>query len=143
MSRNALQDIFRPDDDIQRSSDRSFGLVFAVVFAIVGCWPLLGGNAVRWWALAIAAAFLGIALARPVLLAPLNAAWTRLGLLLHRIVNPIVMGLVFFFVVTPTGLIMRALGKDAMRRRFDRDAESYWAPRDGGSPEPETMKRQF
>src|SRR5712672_789619 len=92
------------------SSDRSFGFVFAVVFAIIGCWPLIHGAAPRWWALGLGAAFAALALARPQLLHPLNRAWLAFGRLLHRVVSPLVMGMVFFTVVTPTGWIMRWRG---------------------------------
>jgi hypothetical protein len=125
------------------SSDRSFGFVFAAVFAIIGCWPLIHGAAPRWWALGLAAAFAAVALARPQLLHPLNRAWLAFGRLLHRVVSPLVMGMVFFTVVTPTGWIMRLRGKDvlSLKRRPDRD--SYWITREPSPPQPESMKRQF
>src|ERR1700754_3734443 len=87
------------------SSDRSFGFVFAVVFALIGCWPLLRWQSPRWWALAIAAGFVLVALIRPQVLRPLNRVWQALGRLLHKIVSPTVMGVIFFTVVTPTGWI--------------------------------------
>ena len=131
-----------PRDAPTGSSDRSFGLVFAVFFTAVGCWPLLFGNAPRFWALALAAVFLGLALLRPRLLAPLNALWTRLGLLLHRVVNPIVLGLLFFAVMTPAGLLRRWLHPDPLRLAFDRKAATYWIQREPGPP-PQSMTRQF
>lgn len=131
------------EENVQGSSNRSFGLVFAAVFAIIGLWPLLGDGGVRIWSLAISLAFLAVALLRPVLLAPLNRLWTRFGLLLHHVVNPIIMGLLFYLVVTPTGLVMRALGKDLLRLRFDRQAKSYWIERQPPGPAPESMKDQF
>lgn len=131
------------EETVQGGSDRAFGLVFAVVFAIVAGWPLLGGGAPRWWALAVAAGFLAVALARPALLAPLNRLWTRFGLLLHRVVNPLVMGVMFFLLITPMGLVLRLLGKDPMRLRRDPAAASYWIVREPPGPAPETMKQQF
>ena len=131
------------EDKVKGSSDRSFGLVFAAVFAIIGLIPLLGDGGVRVWSLAVAVVFLALALVRPVVLAPLNHLWTRFGLLLHRIVNPIIMGLLFYLVVTPTGLIIRMLGKDLLRLRFDPQAKSYWIERQPPGPAPETMKDQF
>lgn len=128
---------------VKTSSDRSFGLVFTGFFALVGAWPLVHGMAPRWWALALAALFLAVALARPALLAPLNRIWTRFGLLLHKVVNPIVMGVMFFLVVTPTGLLMRLAGKDPMRLKRDPQAASYWIERAPPGPAPETMKQQF
>lgn len=134
---------FERGEEVKTSSDRSFGVVFTIVFALIGLWPLMADGAVRWWSLMVAAAFLLIALARPVLLAPLNRLWSRFGLLLHKITNPIIMGLVFYFAVTPTALIMRAMGKDPLNRRIDKSAKSYWIDRQPPGPEPETMKQQF
>ena len=131
------------EEALRGSTDRAFGLVFAAVFAIVGLWPLLGDGGLRLWSLAVSFAFFAVALARPATLAPLNRQWMRLGLLLHRVVNPIVMGILFFLVVTPTGLAMRLLGKDILRLRFDEKAESYWIERQPPGPVPETMKDQF
>ena len=112
MTRADFHEKFRLSGEVKSSSNRSFGFVFAVVFALIGMWPLIGGHAARLWALAIAAAFLLIALVRPKLLAPGNRLWTRFGLVLHRVVNPLIMGLIFFLAVTPTALVMRALGKE-------------------------------
>jgi hypothetical protein len=124
-------------------SDRSFGVVFAVVFAIVAVFPLWSGGAVRIWALGAGAAFLAAALAVPRALRPLNLLWFRFGLLLHRIVSPLVMGLLFFVTVTPVGLLMRASGKDPMRLKRDPAAASYWIPRQPPGPAPGSMKNQF
>ncbi|HSM42671.1 MAG TPA: SxtJ family membrane protein [Afifellaceae bacterium] len=122
-------------------SERNFGLVFATVFGVIGLWPLIGGNPVRIWSLAIAAVFLVLAFALPAVLRPLNLLWFRFGLLLGRIVAPIVMALIFYVAVTPTALIMRLLGKDLLRLRFDRDAATCWIAREKA---PETsMKNQF
>jgi hypothetical protein len=125
------------------SSDRSFGFVFAAVFSIIGCWPVLHGQLPRWWALAIAAGFAAVALVRPQILHPLNRAWQLLGRLLHKIVSPLVMGLVFFTVVTPTGWIMRLRGKDMLELRRRPDLRTYWVKRAPSQPEAETMKNQF
>jgi hypothetical protein len=134
---------FDRTEPVQGSSDRAFGIVFTVVFALIGLWPLPWGNSVRWWALGIAVVFLLAALINPKTLAPLNRAWMRFGLLLHKIVNPVIMGLVFFLTVTPTALIMRALGKDPLRRRLDKEATTYWIDRDPPGPDPDSMPRQF
>jgi hypothetical protein len=91
----------------------------------------------------VAALFLLAALVRPQVLAPLNRGWTRFGLLLHKITNPVTLGLVFFLAVTPTALIMRAMGKDPLRRRLDPAARTYWIDRRPPGPQPETMKLQF
>ncbi|MEQ9641529.1 MAG: SxtJ family membrane protein [Alphaproteobacteria bacterium] len=127
---------------VKGSSDRGFGIVFAVVFALIGCLPLLGGTTPHWWALVVAAVFLALALALPAVLAPLNRLWMKFGLLLHRIVSPLIMGLLFYGVVTPIGMLMRATGKDPMQRRREPEAESYWIVREPG-PAPDSMKHQF
>ncbi len=138
-----LHEDFAREAKVEGSSDRSFGFVFAVVFALIGLWPLMGGGQVRIWGLGIAAAFALVALARPGLLAPLNRLWTRFGLLLHKVVSPLIMGMLFYLTVTPIGLLMRAMGKDPLRLRPDPDAASYWIERDPPGPPPETMKNQF
>jgi len=142
MGRSNFHEDYR-QEEVRSSSDRSFGIVFAVVFAIVALWPVVGGGAVRIWAAAVAAVFLVVALAWPAGLAPLNRLWTAFGLVLHKITNPIFMGLVFFGAVVPTALIMRALGKDPLRLRFDRGAESYWIEREPPGPAADTMNQQF
>jgi predicted membrane metal-binding protein len=125
------------------SSDRSFGLVFAAVFTIVACWPLLRGELPRWWAFAVAAAFAVVALVRPQLLQPINRLWLAFGRLLHKIVSPLVMGVVFFAAVTPTAWIMRLRGKDLLSLRRRPDLKSYWIRRQPARPDSETMKNQF
>ena len=128
---------------VKGSSDRSFGLVFAGFFAIVAVLPLFHGAAPRVWALAVAAAFALVAFVRPALLAAPNRWWMKFGLLLAKIVNPIVMGLVFYLTVTPTAAIMRLLGKDPLRLKIDKSAKSYWIERNPPGPAPETMSQQF
>ncbi|WP_254431060.1 SxtJ family membrane protein [Magnetospirillum sp. LM-5] len=129
--------------EVKIGSERSFGLVFAVLFAIIALWPLKDGGDIRLWALGAAAAFLVAALAAPQLLKPLNFLWFKFGMLLHHIVTPLVMGLLFFLTVTPVGLLMRATGKDPMRLKRDPAAASYWIERAPPGPAPETMKNQF
>jgi len=135
---------FDRDVAADRGSERSFALVFAAVFCIVGLFPLLGdGGAVRWWALGIAAAFVATGLVAPRILRPLNAAWYRFGLAIARVVNPVVMGLLFFVFVTPMALVMRALGKNPLKLRFDPEAESYWIERQPPGPAPGSLNKQF
>lgn len=131
------------DEQVDGSSDRSFGLVFAAFFALIGLLPLLLGKSPRIWALGTAGVFLLAALLFPSLLAPLNRLWLKLGLLLHRIVSPIALGIMFFLVITPMGLVMRAMGKDFLRLRLDPAARSYWIPREPPGPAPESLKNQF
>ena len=126
------------------SSDRSFGFVFAAVFCIIGCWPLVHGEPLRWWALVVAAAFAVLALVQPQLLHLLNRVWMAFGRLLHRIVSPLVMGMLFFVAVTPTGWIMRLRGHDLLSLKRRPELKSYWIRREAESqPAPETMKNQF
>ncbi len=134
---------FTRSDEVKSSSNRSFGLVFAGVFAIIGFWPLYGTGEVRLWALAIGAAFLVVALAKPAILAPLNKLWLKFGLLLHKIVNPAIMGFLFFVTITPIAIIVRARGKSFLLTAFDPKVESYWILREPPGPEPEDMKNQF
>ena len=128
-------------DEVTGGSSRAFGLVFTVVLTIVGLWPLLAADRPRLLVLAAAVGLLAIAVARPGWLDPFNKAWLRFGALLGRVVNPVVMALLFFAFVTPFALTARALGKDPLRLRFDGTAESYWIERKG--PDPESMRRQF
>ena len=141
MPQGVLHEDLNRDEAPKPSTDRGFGLIFAAVFAVVAGWPLLGGEAPRLWALALSGVFIALALAAPRQLGPLNRLWTRFGLLLSRVMNPLVLGLLFFAVVTPMGLVMRALGKDPLRRRFERGAASYWIERRPPGPAP--MSRQF
>src|SRR5262245_23347122 len=134
---------FHREANVKGSSDRSFGLVFAAFFAIVAALPLLFGAPLRWWALAVAGLFLLLALVAPAALAPLNRLWTKFGLLLHRVMSPVVLGVMFFLVITPIGLLMRLLGKDLLRLKFDRAAGSYWISREPPGPPPESLKDQF
>ena len=125
------------------SSDRTFGFVFAGAFALFGLLPLLRGKPVRLWCLAISAGFVLTALAVPVILHPLNRVWVRFGVLIGKITNPLITGLMFFVVFTPVALILRLLGKDPLRLKFDRAAATYWIPRNPRGPLPETMRNQF
>lgn len=120
-----------------------FGLVIAAAFLLVSLWPVLSGGAIRWWAAAIGILIFVAALARPQLLSQLNRIWTLLGTILHRIASPILMGIIFFLVVTPIGLSMRLLGKRPLDLKFDPHAESYWKKHDPPGPPPESMKNQF
>ena len=126
--------------EVKMGSERSLGFVFAVVFIIVGLWPLTGNGDPRIWALVIAVVFAAFGLLFPRLLGPLNKLWFKFGMVLSAIVSPIVMGLVFFFAVTPTALIMRARKNDLLKRKLERNAQSYWILRD----EPVgSMKNQY
>lgn len=127
----------------ERSSDRSFGFVFAAVFALTGLYNAWHGGRLWLWLVLVAGGFLAVALIRPAVLAPLNKLWTKLGLLLGAIVNPIVLGLLFFLVFTPMALIARLVGKDFLRLKRRPEAKSYWILREPPGPEPASMKDQF
>jgi hypothetical protein len=134
---------FSREAQLKGSSDRSFGIVFAIFFTLIGLAPLRTYQVIRWWALAVAALFLALALLRPAWLHPLNRIWTRLGWLLGRVVSPIIMALLFFVVMTPTALLFRWLGKDPLRLAPHPEADTYWIDRHPAGPKPETMTNQF
>ena len=129
--------------EVEGSSDRSFGLVFAAVFVLIGAWPLWQGAAPRWWALGVAAAFAAVAVLRPGLLAHPNRLWSRLGVLLGMLVSPIALGALFYLAFVPIGLLMRLAGKDPLRLRRDAGSASYWIPRRPPGPPPDSMTNQF
>lgn len=143
MAEGQTHESFARDQQVKGSSDRSFGIVFTVVFAIIGLVPLIHGGALRLWSLIVAAAILAIALIYPRLLAPANRLWMKFGLLLHRVTNPIIMGFVFYLAVVPTALVLKMLGKDPLRRKLDKEAASYWILREPPGPPPDSMKNQF
>ncbi len=118
-----------------RVSDRSVGLTFAALFALIAFWPALYGNPVRLWALAIAGIFAVLAFLRPQALSGLNRLWMALGSRLHRITSPLILGIIFFLVVMPIGLLMRLLGKNPMARARA-GQPSYWVPRQPPGPSP-------
>ena len=115
--------------EVKIGSERKLGIVFAIVFAVIGSWPLLRGSEPHWWSIALAAGFLAAGMLQPDILKPLNRLWFKFGLLLSKITTPIVMGLLFFITVVPTALVMRLRGKDLLHMRLDRDARSYWIVR--------------
>ncbi|HTP95844.1 MAG TPA: SxtJ family membrane protein [Burkholderiales bacterium] len=129
-------------EQVKGSSDRSFGWLFTAVFLIVALWPLVSGGAVRWWSLVVSAVLLVVTLAAPALLALPNRVWLRFGLLLNRILSPVVLAIMFYLVVTPMGWIMRASGKDSMGLRRD-GKDSYWIKREPPGPKPDSLSNQF
>ena len=121
------------------SSNRSFGILFCIVFAIVALWPVMSGGSLRIWPIPISLIFLVLGLVNSKLLNPLNFAWIKFGELLGRIVAPIVMAIIYFMIVTPIGLFMRLIGKDLLNTKFSK-VNSYWIKRDKNIG---SMKRQF
>ena len=110
---------------IKIGSNKSFGIVFFVVFLIIGLWPILNGNEIKIWSIIISLIFLILGINNSKILTPLNKLWFRFGIFLGNFIAPIIMGIIFFFVVTPTGLIMRLLGKDLIKLKKNKD-KSYW-----------------
>ena len=127
-------------DEIKISSNRSFGLLFFVIFLIVSLWPLTHEGSIRIWSVIISVIFLILGLLNSKFLTPLNLLWFKFGMILGAIVSPIVMGIVFFIVVTPTGFILRIMGKDLLNKKYDKEKKTYWIKRDASIG---TMKRQF
>jgi hypothetical protein len=129
---------------VTAGSNRSFGLAFGFLFAILGLWPLFHRDgSPKWGLLFLSAAVLAAALLRPHWLAPLNRAWFMLGLALSRIVNPIVMGILFFGAIVPLGWYLRRKGEDLLRLKLDPRAETYWIDRVPPGPAPDSMRKQF
>ena len=112
MTQPSFHENLSSTDNVKSGSDRSFGIIFAVVFGIIGLLPLWNGEDMRVWALIIAGMFLGTGLIFPKSLSSLNRIWFQFGLLLHKVVSPVVMGLIFFGTVMPTGLLMRLFGQN-------------------------------
>lgn len=134
---------FQRDDDSQGPSNRSFGLVFAVVFGIIGFFPLIRGESPRIWSIAIAIVFTIAAMLFPATLTRLNKLWMRFGLLLHKVVSPVVLGFLFFIVITPMAVAMRMVGKDSLRLRQNLDRTTYWIERTPPGPPQESFVDQF
>jgi len=121
------------------SSNKSFGILFCIVFAIIAIWPIIHGEQVRIWPIPISLIFLLLGLFNSRLLNPLNLAWIKFGELIGKIVAPIVMGIIYFLIITPIGLFMRLIGKDLLNLKLSRN-KSYWIKRE---KKVGSMKRQF
>ena len=136
------EDFSRPAQ-IRPSSNRAFGWTFVAVFVLVGLWPLGSGGHLRWWAVAVGAMVMLATIAAPEFLNVPNRLWLRFGALLHRFVSPVVLAFMFYAVITPMGLLMRALGKDSLCLRRSSSLGSYWIKRDPPGPKPSSMSKQF
>ena len=126
-------------DEIKISSNRSFGIVFFIVFLLIALYPLLKDNDLRIWSLVISFIFLILGLINSKILTPLNRLWFKFGLLLGRFISPLIMGIIFFVVVTPIGIIMRLLKKDLLNLKYNKK-ETYWINKSGPKSK---MKNQF
>ena len=126
-------------DEIKISSNRNFGIVFFIVFLLIALYPLLKGNDLRIWSLLISFIFLALGLINSKILTPLNRLWFKFGLLLGKFISPLIMGIIFFIVVTPIGIIMRLLKKDLLNLKYNKK-ETYWIDKSGPKSK---MKNQF
>ena len=124
---------------MKKSSERNFGLFFSAIFFLIGLWPLLSASPLRLWSISLAVVLLALALVRPRLLKPLNYSWLKLGEILGKIIVPIIMGLLFFIILTPISFFVRVLGKDLLRLKFSKN-NTYWIKREKNIT---TMNKQF
>tara|TARA_X000000950_G_scaffold150831_1_gene185865 strand:+ start:98 stop:487 length:390 start_codon:yes stop_codon:yes gene_type:complete len=125
--------------EIKIGSNKSFGIVFFIVFLLIAIYPLINNGELRIWSLVVAIIFLILGLINSKVLTPLNKLWFKFGLLLGRVISPLIMGIIFFLVVTPTALIMRIIGKDLLSLKFN-NKKSYWIEKTGPKSK---MKDQF
>ena len=146
----SIHEDFSRQEEVKGSTDRGFGLtvggILLAIAAVRTGLHLWDGTAPGWLEGALAGVGLllvAFGLAAPARLAPLNRAWTRLGLILFKVVNPVVLGLIYLTTIVPIGLLMRLLGRDLLNLKFDRQAASYWVVREPPGPAPETMIHQF
>ena len=126
-------------EDVKVSSNRSFGIVFFIVFLLIALYPIINNEEIRAWSLLVSLIFLVLGLLNSKILNPLNKLWFKFGIFLGKIISPIIMGIIFFLVVTPIGLLMRLLNKDLLNLKFNNNS-SYWVEK----TEPKSkMKNQF
>ena len=126
-------------DEIKIGSNKSFGIVFSIVFLLISIYPLINDENIRYWSLLISFVFLVLGLLNSKILTPLNKIWFKFGILLGKIISPLVMGIIFFIVVTPIGILMKILKKDLLNLKYNNN-KSYWIEKN----EPKSkMKNQF
>ena len=138
-----MHENFNSVEEIKVSSNRSFGMVFTLVFLVVGIWQISAEKSLGWYFFASAILFFIATITFSSLLGPFNRAWFKFGLLLGRVFNPIVLGFVFFLVVTPMGIARRLLGKDSLHLKLKPNLKSYWIDRNPSGPKLGSMKKQF
>ena len=125
--------------DVKIGSNRSFGIVFFVVFLLISIYPLINDESIRIWSLIVSLIFLSLGIINSNILSPLNKLWFKFGIFLGKIISPLIMGIIFFLVVTPTGLLMRLLRKDILSLKYNQNS-SYWIEKKGPKSK---MKNQF
>ena len=126
-------------DNIKIGSNRSFGIVFFILFLLVALYPTINSEGIRMWSIIVSLIFLILGLLNSKILTPLNKVWFKFGILLGRVISPLIMGVIFFFVVTPIGLIMRILGKDVLNLKYNNN-KTYWIEKTGPKSK---MRNQF
>ena len=126
-------------DKIKIGSNRSFGIVFFILFLLIALYPMINSEGIRMWSIIVSLIFLVLGLLDSKILTPLNKIWFKFGMLLGRIISPFIMGIIFFLVVTPIGLIMRILGKDLVNLKYNNN-KTYWIEKKGPKSK---MKNQF
>ena len=125
--------------DVKIGSNRSFGVVFSIVFLLISIYPLINDEGIRIWSLIVSFIFLILGIINSNILSPLNKLWFKFGIFLGKIISPIIMGIIFFLVVTPIGLLMRLIGKDVLNLKYS-NHKSYWIEKKGPKSK---MKNQF
>ncbi len=123
----------------KKENNKSFGILFFIIFLLIALWPLINSGSIKLWALVIALIFLVLGIINSKILTPVKKSWIKLGEILGKIIAPIVMGFIYFIIITPIGLLMRLIGKDVLNLKFNKN-ESYWIKR---AKSLNTMKRQF
>lgn len=130
--------------EIELPSNRSFGILFTVVFALIAGWFAWAGSTHWWWFASVSGAFLLISFVAPGILKPLNIVWMKFGALLNKIVSPIMLGAIYFIVITPVALFFKVTGRDELKRKYDKALKTYWISREPPGPDgPSSFPRQF